>query len=168
MQPVVSPKSLSAFPSNKGRDRWIPWSFFLGFLVVIVANGTLIWFALSTFGGLYVEQPYSRGLTFNEALARAESSTELGWSMALDVEDGRVTVFLSNAEGQGLEALSLRGQLVQPLGEAVPVELTFAPLRHGRYRGEVGDLAPGRWELRLVAERGADRFAATSRFVIAP
>ena len=42
------------------RSRYIPWLFVAGFALVIAVNGTMIWFAVGLFSGLYTPKPRDR------------------------------------------------------------------------------------------------------------
>ena len=65
-----------------GRDRHIPWLFVLGFAIVFAVNGTMIWFAVGSFSGLYTPKPRDRGLHYNDVVAAQQARDTLGWRVA--------------------------------------------------------------------------------------
>ena len=71
----------SAQPAEQRRSRWIPYSFFGFFGVVLAVNGVMLTYALGTFNGLSVDGAYDRGLAYNEALAEYQAQRALGWDL---------------------------------------------------------------------------------------
>ncbi|MCI5050219.1 MAG: FixH family protein [Rickettsiales bacterium] len=48
------------------RDRLIPWYFVMAFMVVFIVNGIFIYYATGTHKGVVTENPYEKGLAFDE------------------------------------------------------------------------------------------------------
>ena len=100
-------------------DRWIPSLFVGAFLVILAVNSTMIWLAVSTFGGLATTDYYARGRTYNETLAAAETMAALGWQVEVTSrhqEDGTflVEATMRDAHGAPLEGADVIGNLVRP------------------------------------------------------
>ena len=54
---------------------------FLGFFAtVFVVNGAMIYSAVSTHSGLVANEPYRKGLHYNERIAADERQARLGWT----------------------------------------------------------------------------------------
>ena len=69
----------------------------LGFFgVVFVVNGVMIYSALSTHTGLVANEPYRKGLHYNERIEADERQARLGWSDSIEIgRDGRVTLLVA-------------------------------------------------------------------------
>src|SRR5688572_2876208 len=71
---------------------------FLAFFGVIFAvNGVFLYMALSTHTGLVAQEPYRKGLHYNDRIAAAERQQALGWTsdLRLAPESGALTLALT-------------------------------------------------------------------------
>lgn len=144
------------------RSAWIPWVFVAGMALVVVVNGVMVYFALSTFTGTTVDRAYERGRLYNQVLAEAERQAALGWRFELrwapatEPHAGRLVISATDRSGAPLEGLAIAGKVVRPLGRPEPIPLAFAQAGSGRYVVPVMLDGAGQWEVRLAARRGAD------------
>lgn len=122
------------------------------FGVVIAVNVLMARFAVSTFGGVVVENSYVASQHFNTWLDEAKAEKALGWK-ALFGRDGkdRVAIDLRDAAGKPLTGATVTAVAEHPLGLRHDENLTFREEAPGRY-GAVLDA--GRWRLRLAANLG--------------
>ncbi|MCW8952841.1 MAG: FixH family protein, partial [Rhodospirillales bacterium] len=51
--------------NNRKPGWWYPWIFVGGMTIVVIVNGIMIYFALSTFTGLETRNHYEKGLAYN-------------------------------------------------------------------------------------------------------
>jgi nitrogen fixation protein FixH len=134
---------MSQSTMTERRSGWIPWVFVGGMLLVVVVNGVMVWFALSTFPGLTTTQSYDRGRAYNQVIAEAERQDALGWTARVSMREGRIAFAVTDREGRQVEGV-LQAHLLRPL-EGTRVELGAAVARHGF---DLPDLRAGQWELR--------------------
>jgi nitrogen fixation protein FixH len=116
------------------------------FTVVIGVNITLAVMAVGTFPGLEVKNSYVASQHFDADRAAQEA---LGWNVAADVEDGLLTIAFTGKRGYPVEVESLDATV----GRATHVKEDFTPdfaYRDGTFTAPV-DLAPGNWDIRMVA-----------------
>jgi nitrogen fixation protein FixH len=121
-----------------------------GFGVVIAVNLVMARLAVSTFGGVVVENSYVASQEYNTWLAEAEQSRALGWQPVVERRtDGRVEVrFAERASPRELKAIARH-----PLGRLPDSPLAFAPTDPGRFVS-TAPLPGGRWMLRLEGRAG--------------
>ena len=100
------------------RGRWIPWLFVAGFAVIIAVNATMITYALRTFSGLVVDNPYQKGLEYNEEKAQIDRQTQLGWQYlvvaapkAANPGEMEIEVHWTDATRAPLDSLTVTGRL---------------------------------------------------------
>lgn len=121
------------------------------FAVIIGVNIVLAVFAVRTFPGLEVANSYVASQNFNQELAAQRG---LGWDVAAHVEGGHLILAITDvATGRPVQAEVVDATL----GRATHVRDDMAPgflYSNGVYSAPV-TLAPGNWNLRLVA-RAAD------------
>jgi nitrogen fixation protein FixH len=79
----MNPASLVARRSRNvnGRDVLAILLSFFG--VIFAVNGALIYAAVSTHTGLVANEPYRKGLAYNERILADERQAQLGWSERL-------------------------------------------------------------------------------------
>lgn len=149
---------------------WIPWAFVGGFLVMLSANGAMIYASIRSWTGIEVDHYYQRGLRFNETIEDARRQAVLGWrAQVRKVDDGggasRLEVMLSDAAGSPVTGASVRAEMVRPTAEGYDFDLALTEMGGGRYGADVQPPLPGQWEARVNVRRGRDRFRADERVV---
>lgn len=118
------------------------------FGVVIAVNVLMARFAVSTFGGVVVENSYVASQHFNRWLDEARVEGALGWKAVLSrTADGRVIAELRDSAGKPLSGAKLTATAEHPLGRRPETELAFRESAPGTYAAA---LEPGRWRLRLA------------------
>ena len=129
------------------RSRWIPWTFVWGFVVILAANGIMVFFAFDSFTGISTDDAYRRGLGFNEQVEARQRAETLGWQVAARLDSGaadrRLVLALHDRAGRALS--SAQGPRRVP-----PADRT-GPGLHG------GPDAARRWPLRRAGPRAAPR-----------
>jgi nitrogen fixation protein FixH len=116
------------------------------FGVILAANLVLAVQAVKSFPGLEVANSYVASQKFD---ARRGAQVNLGWELSAGLEDGQLVLAFTNSDGRPVEVASLDATL----GRATHVRDDLTPdfsYRAGVFRAPV-DLAPGNWNIRLVA-----------------
>jgi nitrogen fixation protein FixH len=121
-----------------------------GFGVVVAVNLIMARFAVSTFGGVVVENSYVASQQFNGWLEQADRSRAIGWKPRVArLDDDRIVVDFGSTSTPRELAASAR----QPLGNQPDMAMTFASAGSGRFTSEA-PLPLGRWTLRLEGRAG--------------
>lgn len=136
--------------------RWIPWTFFGLFLLVLAANGTMITIAVSTFTGLETTNAYEKGLAYNKRLAAAAGQESLGWEAALDVtpKGGQrvaVALVLTDRLGHPINSTEVEATFLRPVQEGHDMAVRLDDQGHGRYTADIDLPLPGQWDIQLTA-----------------
>lgn len=150
------------------RSRHIPWLFVGGFGIVITVNAVMVWFAVSSFSGLYTVKPRERGLHFNEVVAEQQARDILGWKVQTSwrAADNRLEVMVRDSAGQPLTGARVTVELVRPVEKRVPIAVAMSAVDLGLHAGTVGLPARGNWDADIVIERGGDHYALTKRMFL--
>jgi nitrogen fixation protein FixH len=133
------------------RGHHVLLGFVGAFGVIIGANLTLAYNAVSTFPGLEVKNSYEASQVFDR---NKEAQLSLGWTVAAEVADGELRVTINDAEGRPVNPPELTGIF----GKATHVKADVTP--EFVYQGGVHvarvPATPGNWNLRMkaVAEDG--------------
>jgi nitrogen fixation protein FixH len=152
------------------RSLWIPTLMVALMLGVVAVNGTLIFFAQSTFSGLDTTKAYQEGVEYNAILKEAAASAALGWTAKTTVSPavgGRhLAVAITDKAGQPVQGLTLLAHLVRPVSTAFDQQLTLRSEGAGIYGTDVVLPANGNWELRLSAQDGATDWQVVQRIFV--
>jgi len=117
------------------------------FGVIIAVNLVMAWFAVNTFPGLEVRNSYVASQGFNDRL-RAQQA--LGWTTEADLRGGRLTVRVTDADGNPAPVAAITAILGRPTTERE--DTTPALAFDGQaYVADV-DVDYGNWDLRIQAE----------------
>ena len=155
--------------SVTGRHVLIGLVIFFG--IMFVANGFLVYYAVSTFSGGDRPNPYRSGLNYNETIAAAEQQAALGWSAQADydVDAGRLTLRFADSAAAPVTGLDLSGMLGRPAVSHRDRAVTFREWREGEYVADVA-LDPGNWVLSIETskqEGGAPVYRLKKRLIVA-
>ena len=153
-------------PFDPNRSRWIPWVFVGGMGVVVLVNLVLVFAALSSFTGVTVGQSYDRGRAYNQVLDAAQRQQALGWSAAVALQDGALSVVVRDREGLPVPG-RIEGVLQRPL-ERKALPLDFTSPGTGRFRADIAPGQPGQWEARLTLHGPGQQTLDIRQRVIAP
>ena len=149
----MSPTILLPARREQGlRGRHVLCVFLVFFAAVFLVNGVMIYSALSTHTGLVANEPYRKGLHYNERIAASERQSRLGWTDKLDVSrNGRVTITLTDSAGRPVVGLKIDAVLGRPSTNRHDIKLTLREAAPGRYEARAAPLGEGNW---LVALEG--------------
>ncbi len=153
MSPIVLP---TARRQQGLQGRHVLGLFLAFFGVVFAVNGALIYSALSTHTGLVANEPYRKGLHYNERIAADERQAKLGWVETLEASrDGRVRLTLAAPDGRPVSGLGVAGVLARPATNRQDIKLALTETAPGRYEAQAGALARGSWLISLEARAPA-------------
>jgi nitrogen fixation protein FixH len=131
--------------------------FLAFFAAVFVANGAMIYSALSTHTGLVANEPYRKGLHYNERIAADARQGRLGWVQNVELSiDGRISLALAEPDGRPVRSLRIEGVLGRPSTNRHDVRLGLAERAPGRYEAQAAPLAEGNWIVTLEAFTSAN------------
>lgn len=144
---------LSPVPSRPVRPltgKHMALIFVAFFGVVIAVNVTMARLAISTFGGVVVENSYVASQQFNGWLKEASAEKSLGWKGIASRDDaGRATLVLADRVGKPIASARVSAVAEHPLGQRPPVALVLHETAPGVY---AAPLIAGRWRLKVLVE----------------
>ncbi len=141
--------------SRRGLSGWHVLGGMLGFFgLIVVADATLIYKALSTFGGVDNANAYRDGLAYNARIARDAEQARLGWSetVELSADPARLRISLKDAAGNApLRPLRVEATLGRPATNVSDVVV------------RLGDVGSGVFEAPLETAPGTGAWIVTAR-----
>jgi nitrogen fixation protein FixH len=147
------------------RASYVPWLFVGGFSITIAVNAVMIWFAISSFSGLYSTNPREQGLHYNDVLAQQKIRDALGWKIdvAWQPSGSRLEIDLRDATGQPLSGAQVRVGLVRPVEKRAPIPVVMQAFDSGRFAAHVDLPEHGNWDIDIVVDCGGQHYAVTRR-----
>lgn len=152
-----------------GRHVAIVLALFFG--AMFVANGALIYTALSTLHGEELANSYDASQVYNQRIAEARAQAERGWVANVTTRqegDGeRVVADFHDRDGAPIAGLDVVARFVHPFDRGADREAVLNS-DGGAYEGVAGPLHSGRWTLVIEAKQdGQRKFTSQNRITLA-
>lgn len=147
----MSPTMLPAARTPGGlRGRHVALIFFSFFAVIFVVNGAMMYSAITTYTGIVSNEPYRKGLHYNDRIAEDERQAKLGWSDDVTItRDGRIAVSLLADRTRPVTGMKVAAQIGRPSTNRFDSSLDFHETAPGRYEAQAGSPEAGAWIVAL-------------------
>lgn len=146
------------------------WMVFIGafFAFEFVLWGTAIYVVHDDPSHAVVEDYDKKALAWDEQRIAEAASDALGWSARVALAPaGELRIVLSDGEGAPVAGAKVTAEVFHRARAGRAVTLQLAETEPGTYAAPVTVDRPGRWLVRLVAERAGDRFLHTGEVLVA-
>lgn len=149
----MSPTTLPTVQRREGLAGRHVLAGMVGFFAIVFAvNGVLLYKALATHSGLVAQEPYRKGLNYNDRVVADERQRALGWTDEVVLDGtGVVTMTVSDALGRPVTGLDVSGYLGRPSTTQHDRQLRLSETAPGRYTAAAGGAEAGAWLLALEA-----------------
>jgi len=149
----MSPTVLPYPPARQGLHGSHVLGICVGFFAaVFIVNAAMIYLAVTTYSGLSANEPYRKGLNYNERIAAGDRQARLGWTETLEVaRDGRVRLGLIEANGRPVRGMEIVGVLGRPATNRYDIPVKLVEASPGQYEARTFVLPEGGWLLSLEA-----------------
>jgi nitrogen fixation protein FixH len=162
--------------ANGIKGRHVLWAMIGFFGLIFAVNGVMVYLALSTYSGLVANEPYRKGLDYNERIVADERQAKLGWTADAAIDRRRIVVTVNGKDGEPLAGLVVSGRAARPASARSDRSLEFKEISAGRYAASLGDATAGTWQidielrqsLRDVRQEDAPRFQLRRRLWLEP
>lgn len=147
----MNPTMLPVARAPRGLRGWHVAAIFAAFFATIfLVNGVMMYSAISTHTGIVANEPYRKGLHYNDRIAADTHQAQLGWTDTVAVtRDGHVTVALAAGEARPITGMHVEAQLGRPSTNRHDIRLVLKEAASGRYEAEAGALEAGNWIVAL-------------------
>jgi nitrogen fixation protein FixH len=132
---------------RSGLQAWHVLTILLAFFGSIFAvNGYFIFTSLATHSGVVSEEPYRKGLGYNQRIAADDRQTGLHWQVDLDVKaKGTVKLTLADASGQPIVSRRVSLQVGRPSTRSFDRTIALTETTPGTYAVTSQAFAAGTW-----------------------
>lgn len=132
------------------KQKW-PWILISLPATSIVVGMTFLYFAVTTWDGLVVDDYYRQGRAIDLTIARSVQAADLGLVADLSIRSSDVTVRLSASDEASLPG-SLIVTIAHPTRGGQDQILRLSQRETGVFAGPVAPLSTGRWIIQLEDE----------------
>lgn len=152
----MSPTVLPAARAPGGlRGRHVAIIFFSFFIVIFIVNGAMMYSAITTHSGIVSNEPYRKGLRYNERIAEDERQSRLGWTDDVRIaHDGRVSIALVAQQVRPVHGMKVEARISRPSTNRFDRRLDFYETKSGYYEAQAGPLEPGNWIVSIEVRTG--------------
>ncbi len=143
----MSPTTLPTARRPTGlQGRHVAIIFFSFFGAIFLMNGAMIYSAISTYSGIVSNEPYRKGLHYNERIAADERQSRLGWidTVALS-RDGRLYITLTSRDGTPIRGGFVTALIGRPSTNRHDVRIDLREIAAGQYEAQAQALDDGSW-----------------------
>lgn len=150
---------------------WYPYIFVAAFMVVLLVNVTMAYFATSTFSGLATENPYEKGLAYNRTLEAQRQQDAMGWTVDVQVDPAAnhgagITIVYRDQTGKPVDGMMVRAQFIRPTAKGHDREVALAPVGPGTYATHQELPMSGVWDMDVAAKGAAASYQLSRRIVV--
>ena len=116
----------------------------------VVMGMTILYFAITTYDGLVVDDYYKQGKNINRTLARDHAAQSYGLQGVLDIKTGQQLVRLQ-LKATDMKALppSIKLSFLHATRAGFDHSAFAAQMRAGEYEATLPDLVPGHWTVQV-------------------
>lgn len=144
--------------------RWI-----LGFFsVFIIVDGFFWYLASESHTGLVTEQPYEKGLAYNDTVAASDEQSALGWSSKIKLVSSDVVVTLTDRDGAAITGARLEVAFTRPTVEGYDFSALLRSDEDGVYKSTVEFPLDGQWDVRIFVTWNQQQYQRSTRLMVRP
>ncbi len=145
------------------KGTWVLFCFVAFFAVVAILDSIFVYMAVSTQTGLVTENPYERGVAFNDVLAKAKAQPALQHKASYD--GGVLRWQLLEEDGGALLHAVVRAKIFRPVQDGHDVDVSLVHVGEGVYEAELPLPLKGLWLAKLESSWDNKQFQTTYEFI---
>lgn len=139
------------------------------FGIIFGVNAVFLYSALSTHTGVVSNEPYRKGLHYNERIEADRQQNERGWQtdVAIEPTGDAVAITLLDRNGRPLTGLNVAARVGRPSTSELDIRLEMKETTPGHYGAKLAKLDAGNWlidvEARELRSKGDDALVWRAR-----
>ena len=133
--------------------------FILFFGVIIIANTIFIYIAVHSHTGVITDNPYEKGLKYNETLEKAKAQPKMFDKVSF--QEGILKWTLLDQNHKPVESAVINVTLIRPIQDGYDFETTMDYVSNGIYIKKLELPLSGQWEAHLRAQWDNTQYQTT-------
>jgi nitrogen fixation protein FixH len=148
----------------------IPYIFFAFFAVIFAVDFFYIYLSNKTWRGVVTQNPYQKGLKYNEVLKASERQEQLGFVLEMKYQKlaekrGEISLKIFDKNSRKITDAKVLLKFKRPTQEGFDFEKE-AKFLSGEYSAEIDFPLKGQWDVEVLAQRNGDIFQQVKRYVV--
>ncbi len=139
-------------------------SFILFFGMIVGVNSVFIYYALDSHPGVITENPYEKGLKFDEAINKAKNQPKI--ENTITYEGGVLAWVLKDVDNTPLEDAKTSVKMVRPVDDGNDRKFILNYVGNGRYEAALDLQHKGSWLAHLKAQWDNKEFQTQKSIII--
>lgn len=125
------------------------------FGLIFAVNGVFLYQALSTHTGVVANEPYRKGLAYNDRIAADLVQTGSGWTDGIALSEGadRLEFKLTDRDSRPVTGLAVTARIGRPSTVAHDRQYDLRETAPGRYAASFDRLDTGTWQADIEARQ---------------
>lgn len=139
------------------KDKWIPRYFVMFFAVIVILDSIFVYIAVTTQTGVVIENPYEKGIAYNEILEKAKSQPDL--ANEVSYIDGVLYWKLP------ITTAFVTASIFRPVQDGYDFDIKLTYIGDGVYKSKIKTPLPGLWVAKMKATWNNNHFQTTHEFI---
>jgi nitrogen fixation protein FixH len=154
----------------KPKKNKIIYFFFAFFAVVLAVNIFYIYISKKTWRGVTTDDPYRKGLNYNDTLKEVAKQKALGWNVKVDLrpgnsKQGTLMITIQDKNMLYINDAKIYATFKRPAQEGLDFILPV-PFEDGIYKALVNFPLEGQWDGEVSIKKDQDTYQDVKRYVI--
>lgn len=149
---------------QKSFGRSVFFMFLAFFGLIILVNSVFIYNALDTHPGVITQNPYEKGLKYNEMLEKARSQPQI--QSEINYQNGILSWTLRDESATYIENAHITVKLIRPIKDGDDIETVMDYKGDGLYEVALDLPFEGKWNAHLKAEWDKKEYLTTYPLIV--
>lgn len=138
----------------------------MAFAVVFAVNAVFVTLAVQNNSGVITENPYEKGLAYNQTIQKAAHQEALGWQSDIGYENDTLSFTLRDKQTRAITGATAKAYINRPIESGHAFTLALEEKANGTYAANIEFPLPGQWEVTVNAVWHNQHYQNTKRLVV--
>jgi nitrogen fixation protein FixH len=114
---------------------------------IMTVNAVMMKLALSTHSGVVANEPYRKGLKYNERIEASERQADLGWRDEIKIANSgdKIAIDIRDKDGKAVSGLVIKATIGRPAAESDDLTVTLNESAAGQYDANISPRPAGNY-----------------------
>lgn len=153
----------AAVGAKDSGGKWVLTCFVMFFAVIVCLDSIFVYIAISTQTGVVMDQPYERGLAYNETLDKAKTQPDI--NQRVTYENGVLRWQLMDKDDQPLTDVVVHAKIIRSVHDGYDFDITLSHIGDGIYEATPDLPMNGLWRAKLSGTWNNKQYQTTHEFM---
>lgn len=148
----------------------IPYFFFAFFATFITVDSVYIYLANKSWTGTLIQNPYQKGLNYNQTIQQSKKQKQLNWQIKTNIESlgnktAILTINLSNSSLKTIKNAEITAKFKRPTQEGFDFTKKIL-FNNKNYSKTIKFPLKGQWKIELTIKKDNNIFKSSQKKII--